>query len=362
MRIYFFILTVNIIISSIGFFYLRNNFAWARGWLFNIFFLLLAVNTVACRALPQDTPILVARLSAWLSGQWIAIMYYIIIIALVHTLIYFAGKAASLTLPHTKIASVALVLALCFIGWGSYRAMRPVLRTENIVTTKLPTKQSYKIVFLTDLHLGQLLGRQYAEKLVARINEQKPDLVLISGDILDEKQRYVDKENSLEPLKNIQSNYGVYMAYGNHDYLDRPEEWGERLKQVNIQPLRNASQIINNNLKLVGVNDWSRSKGTREITLQASGNDSYYSIIMDHQPRRMLAAAEAGYDLYLAGHTHTGQLYPNRQITKRMYLLDYGRTNFGAMTAITNNGYGFWGPPVRTEEAPEMVIINLKGK
>jgi predicted MPP superfamily phosphohydrolase len=76
----------------------------------------------------------------------------------------------------------------------------------------------------------------------------------------------------------------------------------------------------------------------------------------------MEAACSAGYDLYVAGHTHTGQLFPNRLVTKKMYKLDYGRKEFGNLTAITSNGYGFWGVPVRTEVAPELVVINLKSK
>ena len=70
----------------------------------------------------------------------------------------------------------------------------------------------------------------------------------------------------------------------------------------------------------------------------------------------------SSYDLYVAGHTHTGQLFPNRLVTKKMYKLDYGRKEFGNLTAITSNGYGFWGVPVRTEVAPELVVINLKSK
>ena len=76
----------------------------------------------------------------------------------------------------------------------------------------------------------------------------------------------------------------------------------------------------------------------------------------------MDAAAEAGYDMYLAGHTHTGQMFPNRLVTQRMYKLDYGLARFGDLTAIVSNGYGFWGPPVRTELKPEIVVINLQGK
>lgn len=362
MRVYIFILVVNILLSSLGYIYLHKNLPWAQGWLFNLAYLALAINTVACRALPAETPLLLGRLSAWLSGQWIALMYYIIIISLIHLAVTLISKLIGFSLPHSKLATGALITALAFIGWGTYRALQPVTRTEVISSSKLPAGQSYKVVLLTDLHLGQVLGRQYAEKLVTRVNSQSPDLIVISGDLLDEKQRYIDRENSLEPLKDFQSKYGTYMAFGNHDYLDQPESWQQRLERTNIRVLRNASIVVADQLKITGINDWSRQKGDKEIIAQASGNKNYYSILLDHQPRRMLEASKNGYDLYLAGHTHTGQLYPNRLVTSRMYLLDYGRANFGNMTAITSNGYGFWGPPVRTEEAPEMVIIEIKGK
>ena len=362
MRVYIFILTVDIILSSVGFIYLYKNFSWTRNMLFLLVYLLLTLNTVACRALSPDLPLWFTRLSAWLSGQWIALMYYILLLSMGHLLLYFAGKAGGFNLPHTKIASYALAAIVCFIGWGTYRAMHPVVRTENITTSKLPAGKNYKIVFLTDLHLGQVLGRDYSEKLLAKVNEQQADLILISGDILDEKQRYIDRENSLEPLSHLSAKQGVYMAFGNHDYLDQPETWERRLEKNSIHVLRDKYVVLDGCLKLAGVNDWSRSKSSHEIISLSKDNERYYSILMDHQPRRMPVASQAGYDLYLAGHTHTGQLKPNRQITKRMYLLDYGRADFGKMTAITNNGYGFWGPPVRTEEAPEMVIINLQGK
>ena len=128
--------------------------------------------------------------------------------------------------------------------------------------------------------------------------------------------------------------------------------------------LRDASTVIDGRLKITGLNDFrfSKHKGPKPIQTLAWQNDKYYSVLMDHQPRRMDEAVHLGYDLYLSGHTHTGQLFPNRQITKRMYQLDYGRKEFGKLTAITSAGYGFWGPPVRTEAAPEIVLIELNGK
>lgn len=228
------------------------------------------------------------------------------------------------------------------------------------MTAKLPQSADYKIVFLTDLHLGRILGHAYAERLAARVNAEKPDFVVVSGDMLDERIFYVEQEDTLSALAQIKA--PVYMAFGNHDYLDQPLLWQQMLTEKGFHVLRNADTVIDDRIKITGIDDYSKERTAKQLLNLASANKSYYSILLDHQPRRMDAAAAAGYDLYLAGHTHTGQLFPNRIVTKMMYKLDYGRTEFGGLTAITSNGYGFWGPPVRTEVAPEMVVLKLRGK
>lgn len=362
MRIYLFIGTIDLLLSIIAYTYLRLHFHFVRNWSFTVIFLILMVNMIGCRLLPEGTPLIIAKLSAWLSGLWIALMFYILIASIGHGFLHIADKLANLHLPHQKIATTIMAFIICFITWGTFRAMNPIVRTEHLNTEKLSSQTNYKIIFLTDIHLGQILGRSYADRLVNRINQQNADLVLISGDLLDEKIRYLERENTLEALAHIKSKYGTYMAFGNHDYLDRPMLWEKMLKEQGITPLRNKDIIINDNLKITGINDWSREKSTDALIQLSKTNNNYYSILMDHQPRRIDAAAAAGYDLYLAGHTHTGQLFPNRQVTKRMYKLDYGRALFDKMTAITNNGYGFWGPPVRTEFAPEMVVLSITGK
>lgn len=362
MRIIFFIGTVNLILSAIAYSYLRLHFSFTRSWTFTAIFIFLMLNMVGCRLLPLSTPFLLAKFSAWLSGLWIAVMYYILLLSIAHGFIHLLDRLFHLNTPHNRIALASMTFIMIFIAWGTFRAFNPSIRTETITTSKLTPNSSYKIILLSDIHLGQILGRSYAEQLVQRVNAQNPDLVLIAGDILDEKIAYVERENSLEPLKNLHAKYGTYMAYGNHDYLDRPLVWHNLLEANNIHPLRNQYITINNQLKITGINDWSRNRSNNEIIALSEQNDDFYSIIMDHQPRRMEAAADNKYDLYLSGHTHTGQLFPNRIITKKMYVLDYGRLDYRGLTAITSNGYGFWGPPVRTEIAPEMVIIELKAK
>lgn len=362
MHIYIFIGTVDLILSIITYTYLRLHCTWARSWLFVLLFLFLMVNMVGCRALPQDTPLFIVKLSAWLSGLWIAVMYYILLLSVLHGFLHLMAKITHWQLPHDKIAAAALTFIVLFIVWGCFRAFHPTIRTETITTEKLPHGTHYKIVFLTDLHMGQILGRDYAERLVARVNAQNADFVLISGDLLDERIRYLERENTLDALPKLQSRLGTYMAFGNHDYLDRPDYWQQILEQLGLHILRNKDIVLEDKIKITGINDWSKNKSNSGLLNLSQHNQDFYSILMDHQPRRMDAASEVGYDLYLAGHTHTGQLFPNRQVTKRMYKLDYGRALFGNMTAITNNGYGFWGPPVRTEVAPEMVVIELQGK
>ncbi len=360
MRVVFFIGSVGIVLSLISYIYYRQNFGFARTLPFALIYLALAFNTVISRLLGENTPALLLKLSAWMSGLWIAFIYYSSLLAILHLLLWCCSKLTPWQLPSVKLAAVGAIFIITFIGWGAYRAFHPVIRTEHIITDKLPAGQHTKIVLLSDIHLGRILERNYAEHLATRVNEQNPDLVLIAGDILDERITYVMQEDALKPFQNISAPLGIWAAYGNHDYLDRPSAWRQILAANNINVLQDESHYIGQ-LKLTGLNDYSRGGNSKMLTALGKDNASYYSILLDHQPRRIQPAAAAGYDLYLAGHTHTGQLFPNRLVTQRMYLLDYGRKEFGSLTAITSNGYGFWGLPVRTELAPEIVVIDLQG-
>lgn len=361
MKIIFFLGTVDFILSAVSYIYYRQNFVFAKSWTFFVVYLLLAANTICSRILPEATPLFLVKAASWLSGLWIAFMYYSVLLAIFHGLALLVGKLLHYQLPNHGIALAGFLLVISFISWGVFRAFNPTIRTEEIATSKLPTNAQYKIVLISDMHLGRILGKAYSQELVQKINAQQPDLILMAGDMLDEKLRYVEQEDSLSPLAKLNAPLGVYAAYGNHDYLDRPQLWQQMLEANNIKVLRDASVIVDNKLKITGLNDFSRNRNNDSLEKLSTDNQSLYSILLDHQPRKIDAASEAGYDLYLAGHTHTGQLFPNRLVTKRMYKLDYGRASFGKMVAITSNGYGFWGPPVRTEVKPELIVINLKG-
>lgn len=362
MRIIFFIGIVDLLLSTIGYLYYRHNLPWGRSSWFTLAYLLLTLNAIVSRALSPTLPHFLVKLSAWAEGLWVAFGYYTLLFALVHFVLWLIFKLLPFTLPLDKIAMVTLVASCLTVTFGSLRAFTPVVRTEHIVTSKLPADTSYRLALISDVHLGRILGRSYAEKLVQRINQLEPDAVLIAGDLIDERITYVEEENSLAALAKLNAPKGVYLAFGNHEYIDNPALWHKMVQANGIKVLRDASTVIDGRLKLTGLNDYSRNRDLSSLKALAWENDKYYSILIDHQPRKMETAAAEGYDLYLSGHTHTGQLFPNRQVTKRMYQLDYGRRDFGKLIAITSSGYGFWGPPVRTEAAPEIVLIELNGK
>ena len=362
MRIIFFIGIVDLLLSTIGYLYYRHNLPWGRSSWFTLAYLLLTLNAIVSRALSPTLPYCLVKLSAWAEGLWVAFGYYTLLFALVHFVLWLIFKLLPFTLPLGKITLVTLVASCLTVTFGSLRAFTPVVRTEHIVTSKLPAGTSYRLALISDVHLGRILGRSYAEKLVQRINQLEPDAVLIAGDLIDERITYVEEENSLAALAKLNAPKGVYLAFGNHEYIDNPALWHKIVQANGIKVLRDASTVIDGRLKLTGLNDYSRNRDLSSLKALAWENDKYYSILIDHQPRKMETAAAEGYDLYLSGHTHTGQLFPNRQVTKRMYQLDYGRRDFGKLIAITSSGYGFWGPPVRTEAAPEIVLIELNGK
>ena len=218
-----------------------------------------------------------------------------------------------------------------------------------------------KVVFVTDIHLGGLFGRSYAEELVRKVNAQKPDLVLFGGDLIDNKLIWILREKSYEPLAGIRSTYGIYAVRGNHDHYDGRVVAEQRLfESAGIRFLVNGAVSLPDRIRLVGLEDYRTMPQNPFLASLAGSDPQQVRILMEHQPQRFLEARDAGYDLYLCGHTHAGQQAPLNFITGRMYLLDYGARRFGSMLGVVSSGYGLWGSPVRVGNRPEIVVLELR--
>lgn len=324
--------------------------------LFLLFPLVFILPQLFAEALPRFA----AKLLAWIGGYWLIFFYYSLLLLLV----YFAFYALCLLLQQPslwqriagKLACSGFLLIWAAIAWGSWNAFHPVYREIAIVTHK-PLPRELTVAFASDIHLGAILGGGYSEALAERLQTAQPDLIVLGGDLIDGDLTFVERDGSYENLAKLHAPLGVFAVFGNHDYLG-----GNLSAQAslfgNIRFLKDETVRIASDLELTGLDDYIYGKKTRPP--HAAACDSAFRILIDHGPWRILAASEAGYDLYLAGHTHAGQFFPNRLATRKLYALDYGSKRFGGMLAVVSNGYGFWGAPVRIGPAPEIVLLRLQ--
>lgn len=360
MRVLLFIGMADLLLTGLTLFYYNKVFALGKRMGLVLFYVLLSMSIVISRVLPESSPWWLESCIGYVSGCWLAFLFYSFLVSIIHFLFWMCSFCLSKSVPR-QVDIVLLTGALFLCLWGVWQTVHPVIRREVIVTPKFTERQSLRLALVSDIHLGRTLGIAHAERVVQLLNSCDPDVIIMAGDLLDERQSYVDKSGALEIFRRLKSRYGSFLIFGNHDYFDRPELWRQKVEQCGIKVLENESCVLTEGVRLVGLKDFSRENGTVFLKRLAEYPETY-KVVVDHQPRRIWQAARAGYDLYLAGHTHTGQLFPNRIITRMLYPLDYGRGSFGGMTGIVSSGIGYWGPPVRSSEAPEVVLIEITGQ
>jgi hypothetical protein len=205
------------------------------------------------------------------------------------------------------------------------------------------------------------------EKLVSLIDAQQPDIILLAGDIVDEDLAPVIRQNLGKCLENLSAPMGVFGITGNHEYIGGAKQAIKYLEEHGITMLRDSVANIAGSFYVAGREDrdknrFSGKKRLKVAELLENIDHSLPIILLDHQPFDLEKAADAGIDLQLSGHTHHGQLWPLNFITKAIYEVSMGYKQKGNAHFYVSPGYGGWGPPVRTGNRPEIVMIKLKFK
>ncbi len=267
------------------------------------------------------------------------------------------GQLKIWTLGSSLFVVVALILA------GHINALHPKVRTVEITIDKPAAgMQRLEAVVMSDIHLGTIIDREHLDRIVEKVNNLKPDIILLPGDILDEDLEPVIRQNSGETLRQLSAPLGVYAVMGNHEYIGGGARAYEYLTNHGIKVLRDTSIYIKDHFILVGREDRNKGgfTGNGRKTLDELFQEvdfSYPVILMDHQPYYLEEAAEQGVDLQLSGHTHHGQIWPLNLITQSVYTISHGYGKVGNMQAYISNGVGTWGPPVRIGNRPEIVHL-----
>ncbi len=258
-------------------------------------------------------------------------------------------------------------LIILFLIIGNINANR--IRTTHLtiqVFKKHPAPDTLRIALITDIHLGTIIQNSFLEKIVERVNREKPDLILLGGDIIDEDINSVIEGKMGSILHRFQTPLGVYAITGNHEYISREVKMAEKyLRDAGIIMLRDSTIIIDNKILLAGREDRASRvfKGYIRKSIPALihpyKTENYLSILLDHQPFHLEEAEQAGFDLQLSGHTHHGQMFPFQFITNRVYEKSWGYYRKGKTHYYISCGVGTWGPRIRLGNHPEIVIIDV---
>ncbi|PXY31349.1 metallophosphoesterase [Prauserella muralis] len=275
-----------------------------------------------------------------------------------------AGVSRRLVLARGS-AAVAGVAAAGLTGYGMTVALGPP--TVTSVTMPLrrldPRAAGCRIALISDVHLGPITGRAFTERIVRLVNEQRPDLVAIAGDLVDGEVEHLAE--AAEPLAGLRSTHGTFFVTGNHEYYSGYEEWVEHVPTLGIRPLRNEHVDIEHNggvFHLAGINDHTgyQWQDAGDVGKAVRGRDADRAVVLvAHQPVDVGSAAGHDVDLMLAGHTHGGQLTPFELIVSLQQGAVAGSYQVGGTRMYVTRGAGFWGPPVRVGAPPDITIVEL---
>ena len=261
----------------------------------------------------------------------------------------------------------AIILCAVYLGIGAYNAYSVAETDYRIVTEKDIGTDRLRIAQISDSHVGTTFdGEGFAEHM-KDVQAANPDIVVITGDFVDDNSTKADMIRSCQALGELQTKYGVYMIYGNHDkgYWDNRdfswEELDEELTKNNVGILKDESLLIDNRFYLVGRKDKSDRERSDIGELTRDLDSSKYMIVLDHQPNDYDAEAEAGADLVLSGHTHGGQMVPVGQISVWTGINDsiYGEQKRENTTFIVNSGISDWMIKFKTGTFSEYGIIDV---
>lgn len=265
---------------------------------------------------------------------------------------------------HIAAGLAIIIISTVVFGAGLINAATIDTIIYDVEIKKSCAAGDLKIVEVADFHLGYQESAAKIKRVVEAINAQKPDIVLIVGDLLDGGLDEVfDLTRAESELSKIRAKYGVFACLGNHDIYT--PAFNEFLSESKITLLRDEAILIANSFYVVGRNDRNITTGIRSEreSLSAITKDIDKTkpvILLDHRPEAIDEAVSNGTDLMLSGHSHGGQTFPLNLITEQIYEVNYGLAEFQDMKMIVTSGTGLWGPPTRIGTDSEIVVINMK--
>jgi predicted MPP superfamily phosphohydrolase len=328
---------------------------------------------------------------AWAGTTWMIFTIYMTVLLLIYDLVLYIDKKKKVFSPRFNLRAkksrliyfCSCLLIVVAVMWnGNYRFWHPVVTEMNLTVKKhSPNVKNLRIVVAADIHAGYLINKEIISMYVDKIMEQKPDLILLVGDIIDYDVKSLYEQRMETEFLRLKAPYGVYATTGNHEYIELGEAKDEKIvwlsQKAGLTVLRDSVVKIADSFYLVGREDdlCETRKGLPEITRDV--DKEYPVIVMNHEPHRLQEEVDAGADIALYGHTHNGQFFPNNLIMsisskiynsgivsdkakpRFMYELPFGYKKKGNTHVYVTSGLGLAGPQYRIGTISELVVLNV---
>ncbi|WP_087722431.1 metallophosphoesterase [Pandoraea sp. PE-S2T-3] len=318
------------------------------------------------RALQREP---LATLLNWSGMMAVGIFSSLFVLTLLRDVVLGVAMAFSVLDAQLVTRSAVIVLLLTaastVLGFYNARRLARVVDVDIPIANLPPELKGFTIVQLSDIHVSSTIRRRYIDAIVDATNELKPDLVAITGDLVDGSVPAL--RDHIAPLGRLESRHGTYVCTGNHEYYSGAPAWVEELRRIGLTVLENQHVVLDHEgaaLTVAGVTDFGAhhfdpEKRTDPQAAVAGSPEDVPRVLLAHQPRSAPAAAEAGIDLQLSGHTHGGQFWPWMYFVPLQQPFVHGLHRLGRLAIYVSRGTGYWGPPKRFGAPSEITRIRL---
>ena len=282
--------------------------------------------------------------------------------------IWLSGQEALLHQLHVWSAAAVPVVALflTFVGFINARR-RAVVRNVDVPIAGLPAQlHGFSIVQISDIHVGTTIKNGYVSRIVDAVNALDADMIAITGDLVDGSVQRLSSHT--QPLRQLAARHGTFFVTGNHEYYSGANAWIAEMRRLGLSVLLNEHVVLEHDgeaVVIAGVTDYSAhhfdpaQRSDPAAAIAGAPKSAGVRVLLAHQPRSAFAAAKAGFDVQLSGHTHGGQFFPWNLLVKLVEPFAAGLHRLDSLWVYVSRGTGYWGPPKRFGAPSEITHLRL---
>jgi uncharacterized protein len=266
----------------------------------------------------------------------------------------------------SAVATLLITALVTAIGMAAARGRPRIVKVEIPVADLPEGLRGFSIAQISDVHVGPTIKRPFVEQVVSRVNALRPDMIAVTGDLVDGSVLQLAAHTA--PLAGLAARHGAFFVTGNHEYYSGERAWTSELRRLGLRVLKNEHVVLQHNgaaLVLAGVTDFTAhhfdpaQQSDPAKALNGAPAAAGAKILLAHQPSTAEAAATAGFDVQLSGHTHGGQFWPWNLFVGFFQPFTGGLHRLRDLWVYVNRGTGYWGPPNRFGVPSEITHIRL---